>query len=257
MIERLHIISVNVHHTSFDESLDRVMELAGQRRPSYICFANVHMTIEAYKAKPFREKVNNAELVLADGKPIAFACKLLHHKKQERISGMDFTPAILKKINESKLSVFIYGSTEHVIDALKKKISSHYTQIHVAGSISPPFRLLSDEETDNDVKTINQSGANIVLVALGCPKQEKWMAENSQKINAVLLGIGGALPVTAGVQKRAPKWMQNFGLEWFYRLMQQPGRLFGRYLYTNSWFLFLLSREWVKNFFRKNAYQDK
>src|SRR6185503_4339327 len=111
MIERLRIISVNIHHISLDESLDRVLQLAAQRKPSYVCFANVHMTIEAHKDKSFSENVNNADLVLADGKPIASACKILYHKKQERISGMDFTPAILKNMNAAKLSVFIYGST--------------------------------------------------------------------------------------------------------------------------------------------------
>jgi len=254
MPERLHIIGVNIHHIGFDESLDQVLQLAAQRKPSYVCFANVHMTIEVHKDKSFSEKVNNANLILADGKPIAAASKLLHHKIQERISGMDFIPAILRKINEAKLSVFIYGSTNDVIQAMKNRISSVYTNIHFAGTISPPFRKLNDEEIRKDADAINRSGAHLVLVSLGCPKQEKWMAENSHKINAVLLGIGGALPVAAGIQKRAPKWMQNLALEWFYRLMQQPQRLFGRYLYTNSYFLFLLSREWIKTIFKKNAY---
>jgi N-acetylglucosaminyldiphosphoundecaprenol N-acetyl-beta-D-mannosaminyltransferase len=215
------------------------------------------MTVEGHQDKSFSEKVNNADLVLADGKPIASACKILYHKKQERISGMDFTPAILKKINEAKLSVFIYGSTDEVIEAMKKKFASHYPGIRFVGAESPPFRKLNDEEIRKDVDTINRSGAHLVLVSLGCPKQEKWMAEHYQKINAVLLGIGGALPVAAGIQKRAPMWMQNAALEWFYRLIQQPKRLFGRYLYTNSYFLFLLSREWTKTIFKKNADQGK
>jgi len=257
MIKRSHIISLDIHHVRFDESLDHVMALAMQRKPSYICFANVHMTIEAFRDKQFQEKVNNADLVLPDGKPIASASRLLHHKKQERISGMDFIPAILKRAADAKLSVFIYGSTNEVIQAMNEKIKLNYPNINLAGAISPPFRQLSDEEINNDVEKMNQSGANLILVSLGCPKQEKWMAENSQKINAVLLGIGGALPVVAGIQKRAPKWMQNMALEWFYRLIQQPRRLFSRYLYTNSYFLFLLTKEWIKTIFKKHADQDK
>jgi N-acetylglucosaminyldiphosphoundecaprenol N-acetyl-beta-D-mannosaminyltransferase len=251
MFEKLHIISLDVHHLSFKQSLELVMQWALIRKPSYICFANVHMTIEAHRDKLFLEKVNNADMVLADGNPIAIACKMLYHKKQERISGMDFTPRILEKANEKNLSVFIYGSTHDVIEAVKKKIISVYPNIHFAGAISPPFRPLTEEEIKIDINRINLSGANLVLVALGCPKQEQWMADNSDKINSVLLGIGGALPVIAGIQKRAPKWMQNMSLEWLYRLIQQPGRLFKRYVYTNSWFLLLLGSAWIKTLFKK------
>lgn len=251
MFEKLKIISLNVHHISFRESLDLVTALALKRRSSYICFANVHMIIEAYKDKSFLKKVNNADLVLADGKPVSLACKMLQHKKQERISGMDFTPLILQKANENKLSVFVYGSTAEVHIAIKEKVNFKYPDIFLAGFISPPFRPLAENEIINDIDTINRSGAHIVLVALGCPRQEKWMAENSNKINAVLLGIGGALPVIAGIQKRAPTWMQNLALEWFYRFIQQPGRLFKRYVYTNSWFLLLLGRAWIKTLFKK------
>jgi len=251
MTERLQIISLNVDHLDFNQSLEQVAEMALKRSSSYICFANVHMTIEAYKDKSFLEKINKADLVFADGKPIAFACQLLHHKKQQRVSGMDFTPSLLEKANEKDLSVFIYGSTEAVIMAMKEKIVANFSRIQFAGAISPPFRPPTEDEVKNDIEKINRSGAHIVLVSLGCPKQEKWMAENSDKINAVLLGIGGALPVVAGIQKRAPKWMQNMGLEWFYRLLQQPGRLFTRYFYTNSYFVFLLGRDWIKSIFKK------
>lgn len=251
MFEKLHIISLDVHHLSFKQSLKLVMEWVLFRKPSYICFANVHMTVEACKDSSFSEKVNNADLVLADGQPIAFACKILHHKRQERISGMDFTPRILQKANDDKLSVFVYGSTIEVHKAIKEKINFNYPGITLAGFVSPPFRQLTEIEIKKDIEKINLSGAHIVLVALGCPKQEKWMAENSSKINAVLLGIGGALPVIAGIQKRAPKWMQNMSLEWLYRLLQQPRRLFARYLYTNSYFIFLLTRDWIKTLYKK------
>ena len=251
MTRRLQIISLAVDHIGFNESIEQVKDIAAQKKPFYVCFANVHATIEAYNDKSFLQEVNNANLVLTDGKPLAIACKLLHHIKQERISGMDFTPAILKKANEIKLSVFIYGSTEDVIKSMQNKIRSTYPDILIAGAISPPFRSLNTDEIAKDIDTINRAGAHIVLVSLGCPKQEKWMAENSKKINAVLLGIGAALAVTAGMQKRAPKWMQNIALEWLYRFSQQPKRLFKRYLYTNSHFLLLFAREYIKTIFKR------
>ena len=251
MFEKLKIVSLNIDHLSFSKSLDQVTEWALNKRSSYVCFANVHMIIEAYKNHSFLVKVNDADLVLADGKPVAIACKILHHKKQERISGMDLAPRVLEKANENKLSVFVYGSTAEVHDAIKEKINFKYPDIVLGGFISPPFRNLTENEIQNDIETINRSGPHIILVALGCPKQEKWMAENSNKINAVLLGIGGALPVIAGIHKRAPRWMQNMALEWLYRLIQQPGRLFKRYVYTNSWFLFLLVKDWIKTLLKK------
>jgi N-acetylglucosaminyldiphosphoundecaprenol N-acetyl-beta-D-mannosaminyltransferase len=251
MFEKLNIISLGLHHLSFTESLDCVTGLAMERKSAYVCFANVHMIIEAFRDKDFQAQVNKADLVLADGKPLVFGCRLLYHKKQERISGMDFIPRILERASEKKLSVFIYGSTDEVIKFSKKRIETVCPGIHLSGAISPPFRQLTEEELKKDIELINQSGAQLVLVALGCPSQEKWMAENSGKINGTLLGIGGALPVFAGLQKRAPRWMQILALEWFYRLMQQPARLFSRYFYTNIYFLFLFTGEWVKRQFFK------
>ena len=250
MFEKLKIISLSVHHISFNKCLEQVMVFALKKKPSYVCFANVHMVIEAYNDKTILNQVDNANLVLPDGKPLALACNMLYGKKQERISGMDFTPRLLEKANENKFSIFVYGSTDNIITALKEKITNNYPAIHFAGAISPPFRPLTDDEIKIDIEEINRSGANIVLVSLGCPKEGRWMSKTSGKINAVLIGIGGALPVVAGIQKRAPRWMQNMALEWFYRLMQQPGRLFTRYLYTNSYFLFLLGRDLIKSFFK-------
>ena len=251
MKKRLSIISLAVDAISFDESIRYVEDLATKKKHAYVCFANVHTTIEAHNDKSFLRQVNDADLVLTDGKPLTVACKILHHIKQERISGMDFTPAILRKANEKKLPVFIYGSTDDVISAMQNKIRSEYPDLGIAGSISPPFRPLSKAEIDRDIDAINHSGTHIVLVSLGCPKQEKWMAAHSKDINAVLLGVGAALPVAAGVRKRAPVWMQRLALEWIYRLFQQPKRLFKRYLYTNTYFILLFIREYIKNIFKK------
>lgn len=251
MRERLQIITLNVDHISFKEGVNKVMDLALHRTPSYVCFGSVHMTIESRKSNSFMDKVNGADILFTDGKPIALACKLLHHKKQERICGPDFTPAILKEANEKNLSVFIYGSTEKVIAATKEKIAKDYPAVHFAGSISPPFRKSSEDEIRKDIETINRSGAHLVFVALGCPKQEEWAANNSPNINAVVLAVGAAIPFLSGLQKRAPKWMQNLSLEWLYRLIQEPRRLFKRYFYTNSYFMLLLGREWIKSLFKK------
>jgi N-acetylglucosaminyldiphosphoundecaprenol N-acetyl-beta-D-mannosaminyltransferase len=249
MRERFHIISLNVDHVTFAQSLNAVMQWGLDRQQAYVCFANVHMTMEAYHDAGFKQNIDNASLVLPDGQPIAAAARILYGKKQERIAGMDFTPAILKKANDHHAKVFLYGSTPQVLDALQEKIRVQYKNVKLAGAIAPPFRALTNEELQQHIQQINQSGAHVVLVSLGCPKQEKWMAAHSAKINAVLLGVGGAFAVTAGLQKRSPAWMQRSGLEWLHRLSQEPGRLFKRYFVTNTSFLFLLSKELIKQRF--------
>ncbi|HYE56617.1 MAG TPA: WecB/TagA/CpsF family glycosyltransferase [Chitinophagaceae bacterium] len=249
MFEKIRVISLDIDHVSFRQSLEQVMQWALNRTPAYVCFANVHMTIEAHEDAGFRQNVNHANLVLADGKPLAVAGKLLYGKKQERIAGMDFMPAVLEKASQHKAKVFLYGSTRQVLDALEQKIRTDYPGVMLAGAISPPFRTLPSEELADHINLINNSGANLVLVSLGCPKQEKWMSANSHRINAVLLGVGGAFAVTAGLQKRSPVWMQKAGLEWLHRLMQEPKRLFKRYFVTNTRFIFLLTKEIIKRRF--------
>ena len=249
MFEKFRIISLNIDHVSFSESLEKVMRWGLAHRPAYVCFANVHMTIEAHQDAFFRDKINQASLVLADGKPVAVAGRLLYGKKQERIAGMDFMPAVLSRANEQNARIFLYGSTPDVLDALQQKIKSDFKHVDVVGAIAPPFRPLSDEELSSDISQINRSGAHLVLVSLGCPKQEKWMSAHSEKINAVLLGVGGAFAVTAGLQKRSPVWMQRLGLEWLHRLLQEPSRLFKRYFITNTIFIFLLLKELIKRKF--------
>jgi N-acetylglucosaminyldiphosphoundecaprenol N-acetyl-beta-D-mannosaminyltransferase len=253
MDQKLKIISLQVHNISFGECLERVAHLGFSRTPSFVCFANVHMVIEARNSPLFLQQLNNATLVLADGKPVAKACYWLYKKKQDRIAGMDFMPALFNYLHEKKgAKIFLLGSTNLVLNSIKEKINSSFSNIQVAGAVSPPFRTLTNEEQQHLTEQINSSGANFVLVALGCPKQEQWMAEHYKKINAVLLGVGGAFPVFAGLQKRSPQWMQTYGLEWLYRLQQEPKRLFKRYLVTNTIFLFLFVKQWLSLYSDKN-----
>ena len=246
MFSTLPIVGLKIHHLSFQESIQQVCTWGLNHQHGFVCFANVHMTIEAYKDPAFKRDLNNALLVLPDGKPVALACNWLYKKKQERIAGMDFLPAILQQSKKVNAKIFLYGSTEEVLKKLIKKIESDYPDLIVAGAISPPFRQMSEAENQRHINEINNSGAHMVLVALGCPKQEKWMANHHQQINAILLGLGGAFPVMAGTQRRSPMWMQKAGLEWLYRLLQEPRRLFKRYLYTNTLFIFLLMKEFLK-----------
>lgn len=246
MTERFKIISLNITHTTFQDSLNHVIELGITKTNSFVCFANVHMTVEAYNDKSFANDLSKATLITADGKPLAMACKWLYKKEQERIAGMDFMPALISSLNKESATIFLYGSKEDVLLVITEKIKCEFPNIKIGGYISPPFRQLTREEENEHAQIINQSGAQFVFVALGCPKQEKWMARNYDHINAVLLGVGGAFPVFANLQKRAPHWMQACGLEWLYRLLQEPKRLIRRYTYTNLMFIYLLTKSLLK-----------
>jgi N-acetylglucosaminyldiphosphoundecaprenol N-acetyl-beta-D-mannosaminyltransferase len=244
--KRAPVISLMVDTISFAESLQKVLEWGLAHKPSFVCFANVHMVIEAKKDPLFQKQVEKADLVLPDGKPVVKAFQWLHGTRLERIAGMDFLPRILETANRHQARIFIYGSTNEVQEAMFRRIKFDFPAVHVAGHISPPFRKLSPEELQSYVSQINASGAHLVIVSLGCPKQEKWMAENSGSIRAVLLGLGGAMEVFAGKRRRAPEWMQHNSLEWLYRLYQEPRRMFRRYLYTNTFFIFLLAKKLLR-----------
>lgn len=219
-----------------------ITQLAEVRKSSYVCFANVHMLIEAYKQPDFNQVVNQADMVTPDGRPLSLLIKYLYGIEQERACGMDMFPDILKTAEENNLSVFFYGSTPEVLEALTIKAKEQFPQLSIAGSYSPPFRPLTPEEDKAVVDIINASEANLVFVSLGCPKQEKWMHEHVGKVQACMLGLGQAFLVYAGLEKRLPQWARNLSLEWLYRLYLEPHRLWKRYLVGNSWFLYLAGR---------------
>lgn len=234
------VLSLNVSTNSYLDTLDIISQKAKDRVASYACFANVHMTIEAYDNEEFQSQVNAADLVCADGMPLVKSVKLLYKKSIDRVAGMDMMPSVMQKAEEEGLSVFFYGSTDQILDKIKTETRIRFPKLKIAGTYSPPFRTLTQKELEAHHKMINDSGAHIVFVALGCPKQEKWMAENSKFIKAICLGVGGAFPVFAKLDKRAPKWIRDLSLEWLYRFFQEPKRLFKRYFYTNTKFLYLM-----------------
>ncbi|MDR6564812.1 MULTISPECIES: WecB/TagA/CpsF family glycosyltransferase [unclassified Arcicella] len=237
------LISINISLGSYQQIVADIISLAKKRYSSYVCVANVHMCIEAYNSKEFANIVNSADIVTADGKPLCVGLKLINGIDQERVAGMDLTPSLLKEAELNNIKVFLYGSTDEVLDKIQKVAKEKYPNLAIVGAISPPFRVLSEAEIANDVNTINDSGAGLILVALGCPKQERWMYSMKGKIQGVMVGVGGAFPVFAGIQPRAPKWMQDYSLEWLHRLSQDPKRLFKRYFVTNSLFISLLIKE--------------
>jgi N-acetylglucosaminyldiphosphoundecaprenol N-acetyl-beta-D-mannosaminyltransferase len=166
--------------------------------------------------------------------------------RQDRVAGMDLLPDLLQQMMLKRLPAFFYGGTPALLEKTENYLRYAFPDLPIAGMYSPPFRPATKEEEDQLVNKINNSGAAVVLVILGCPKQERWMASMKGKINAVMIGVGGALPVMVGMQKRAPAWLQHMGLEWLFRLMQEPRRLFRRYVITNSLFIYLFFKKIFK-----------
>lgn len=247
------IFSFGFSTRSFAATVTAIMELAKAKTSAYVCVANVHMTVEAHRNAAFAPVLQNADIALLDGMPLCWSMKILHGFKPDRIAGRHLMHALLEASIAQHQSVFFYGSKQTVLDKAQDFILANYPGVQIAGMYSPPFRALTAAEDQAVVDRINQSGASIVFVALGCPKQEKWMASMKGRIPAVMLGIGIALEVLTGQQKSTPPWMEKAGLEWLFRLMKEPRRLFKRYFVTNSIFLELLRREVVKKYLFKRA----
>ena len=232
-------IGVDLSTGTFAEHILRFAVFGAKRRSSYVCCVNAHMCVEAHNDPAFAAVVNNADFATADGMPMLNKLNSTHGLKQERVAGNDIMPALMIEAERQGLGVFFYGGKQDVLDVIIAKAARAQPKLRISGAESPPFRPLTASEIDQTAERINASGAHIVFVSLGCPKQEKWMASMKGKINAIMLGMGGAFLLYAGVDSRAPKWMRDLSLEWAYRFALEPRRLWKRYLVTNTTFLWL------------------
>ncbi len=237
-LKSVQLIRTWVTNAPYQRFIAEIAEQARLRHSSYVCFANVHMLMEAYHDPSFKEVVNQADLVAPDGRPLSVLMRWQYGLQQERVCGMDLLPDLLRTATEQDLSVYFYGSTQETLDAIQSRLTEEYPTLRVAGLDSPPFRPLSAAEDQAAVDRINASGANLVFVSLGCPKQERWMADHRGRVEACMLGLGQAFLTYAGTEKRLPRWAHDFALEWAYRLYLEPKRLWKRYLVGNTWFLY-------------------
>ncbi|MGH8809450.1 MAG: WecB/TagA/CpsF family glycosyltransferase [Noviherbaspirillum sp.] len=243
------VLEAFVDALSWDEAIGRITQWGAARESRYVCVCNVHSVVTTTTDVEFKIAVNNADLATPDGAPIAWALRRLGHPKQERINGPDLMMRYLAEAERLGQTVFFYGSAETTLTKLRSALNTKFPALRIGGTYSPPFRPLTLEEDERAVGMINDSGANVVFVGLGCPKQEKWMAEHRGRVNAVMIGVGAAFDYHAGVVKRAPLWWQRNGLEWLYRLGSEPRRLFRRYMVTNTLFMVGFLRQIVSSKF--------
>jgi N-acetylglucosaminyldiphosphoundecaprenol N-acetyl-beta-D-mannosaminyltransferase len=244
---------LNAAVTNLEEVLSNVIHLSGKGLGSYVCVSNVHMCMEVFDSAEFKSVVNNADLVIPDGRPLSWAQKLLGHKNAEQVRGQDIMNAICEQSGTKKLNIGLYGgSSDELLKQVITELKTSYPDINITFSYSPPFRPLTDEEDSDIVKQINDADVNVLFVGIGCPKQERWMAEHKEQLNCVMLGVGAAYDFIAGSKKHAPRWMQRVGLEWLFRLLSEPKRLWKRYLQQNPRFIYYFSKQLINHKLGRN-----
>lgn len=236
---QIALLGVRVNQTSYFDAASAVMAWTHDRLSRYVCIANVHMLMEAHDSASFQAIVNNADLVTPDGMPLVWMMRLKGVRNQQRVYGPTLMLHVLDAAARAGVPVGFYGGAPEVLEQLIKRIQARYEGLNVSLSCSPPFRDLTPEEDTQLVQKINQSETRILFVGLGCPRQERWMAEHRGRIQTVMLGVGAAFDFHAGLKPQAPSWIQALGFEWLFRLLTEPRRLWKRYLYHNPRFVFL------------------
>lgn len=230
------VLGCPVDVIGWDQALQRVLQWAEARDSRYICHCNVHVAVTARKDERLRQVLHAADMVTADGMPVAWWLRRLGHWRQPRIDGPDMMWKLCAAAVRERLTVYLYGSSAETLDLLTRRLCAAFPGLIVAGAEAPPFADRVESLDPRAADRINASGAHIVFVGLGCPKQERWMALHRGRVRAVMLGVGAAFDYHAGKIKRAPTWLRRCGLEWAYRVVAEPRRLWRRYAVTNSLF---------------------
>lgn len=237
LLDACNIMGVNIGVTDMNKTLTLIESRLQDWRGKYICVANVHTTVTAYEDADYKKVQNNAVIALPDGGPLSAFSREHGYADAARVTGPDLMREVLKISAEKGWRHYFYGSTEKTLAELRQKVEERYPGAIIAGMYSPPFRAVTPQEDAEIVKNINETKPDFVWVGLGAPKQERWMAAHEDRVQALMIGVGAAFDYEAGNIRRAPQWMQKRNLEWLYRLMQDPKRLFKRYMSTNLKYL--------------------
>src|SRR3954468_9415425 len=241
---RHDLFGVRVSATNYDQTVAWCIDRAKQSQPGLVDLMAVHSLVTATQNPDYLAKINCFDIVAPDGQPVRWALNKFHNAKlSDRVYGPEFTIRLCAAAADAGVPIYLYGSSPEVIELLAKNLVAKYPKLIIAGKESPPFRPLTLEEDAAVIKRINDSGAKLVFLGTGCPKQELFAYDHRDSIQAVQLCVGAAFDFHAGKKKIAPAWMQKRGLEWVYRLCSEPQRLWKRYLVTNSVFVMLALKE--------------
>ena len=232
--------------TSHDNASARILQWTTNPVSRYVCVSNVHMCMEAFDNHDFCQVVNNADLVVPDGLPLVWGLKALGEKHAFQVRGSDLLLKLCGEAQKRNIPIGLYGGTQDSLDDFLKFLKNEFPNLKIPFFSAPPFRELTQDEDANYVNEINTSRVRILFVGIGCPKQERWMAKHKDKLSCVMIGVGEAFDFFSGQKKHAPRWVQRAGLEWFFRLANDPLRLWKRYLKHNPRFLYFFLKQWLR-----------
>jgi N-acetylglucosaminyldiphosphoundecaprenol N-acetyl-beta-D-mannosaminyltransferase len=234
------VLGIDIHAVDYEAATTLILQAAIAKRPFAVSALAVHGVMTGVQSKEHARRLNGLDLVVPDGQPVRFALKLLHGKSlPDRVYGPELTLQVARKLAEYNLSVYLYGSTARVLQQFAENLQRQFPNLQIAGMEASQFRTLSAEERQAVIKRIQDSGASAVFVGLGCPRQEVWAFEN-RCIGVPIIAVGAAFDFHAGTLPQAPKALQDSGLEWLFRLIQEPSRLWRRYLKLNPLFVYNL-----------------
>ena len=242
--KRINILGVGVSAVNMQMTLEIIRHWIEQRESRYICLTSVHGVMESHDHSKVKKVHNSSGLTTPDGMPLVWLSWLKGYPKVQRVYGPDLMLALCQYSIAQGYSHYFYGGTQSALEKLVANLQEQFPGICISGYYSPPFRTLTAEEDAEIVDMINASHADIVWIALGAPKQEIWMSEHIERLaSPVLIGVGAAFDFLSGEKKQAPLWMQRSGLEWFFRLLNEPSRLWKRYLYNNPRFVWYVTMQ--------------
>ncbi|MGU9283463.1 WecB/TagA/CpsF family glycosyltransferase [Clostridium perfringens] len=231
-MSRMNFLNTEIDNLTMNEAIDKAEKLILNKKPSYVITPNVDHIVKLESDKEFQNVYKNADLILTDGMPLIWISKMKGNPIKEKISGSDFFPKLCERAAEKGYSLFLLGAAEGVAAKAAENLKEKYKGLNIVGTYSPSYGFeKKDNEIEKIMKMINEVNPDILAVGLGAPKQEKFIYKYREELNVpISLAIGASIDFEAGNISRAPKWMQNYGLEWFYRLCKEPKRMFKRYI---------------------------
>lgn len=249
------ILGLNISAINYRSALKKIIISIQNEKPMYVCVCAVHLLMECFHTASLRDGVNQAGLVTPDGMPLVWLSRIYGQKQTDRVYGPQLTLLLCRLSAQQGYPIFLVGGATGQGKKLSGILYKKFPSLKIAGWHDTPIRPIPEKQNSDLIKKINFSKAKIVFVGLGCPLQEKWMIENRNKLKTpVLIGVGAAFNFISGEVKQAPRWMQNNGLEWLFRLFQEPRRLAHRYFVYNTQFVFQISKQLLRDFIFKKIY---
>ena len=250
------VLGVRVDATTYADASELILGWAAARESRYVCVANVNNVMEAHDDPAYMTVMNDADLVTSDGMPLVWALRAQGIDDAVRVYGPTLTAELCEAAEHSGTRVGFFGGSPEVLSAMIDRIKERWPRLRITYQESPPFRPLSTAEDATVIRAINASGTQLLFVGLGAPKQERWMADHVGSVRAVMVGVGAAFDYLAGAKRQAPKFAQRAGLEWLFRLVTEPRRLWKRYAKHNPRFVFLFARQLLQQRRRKRGSLD-